>query len=954
MSPPVTACPDDERLVAFADGTLPAGERGEVERHLRDCAECLEAVALLADRGAPSRTVPPSGAEAPVADAPLLARGTALGRYVLLEPLGSGGMGVVYAAYDPELHRRVALKLMHPSRGGPSAEARARLQREAQALARLSHPNVVPVFDVGTWREQVFVAMEWVDGGTLSAWLAERPRTWREVVRVVCDAGRGLAAAHAAGLVHRDVKPDNIMVGRDGRARITDFGLARAQGGEDTGRPREALGGSSLDVPLTHSGALLGTPVYMAPEQLEGRRTDAHSDQFSLCVAAYEALHGERPFTGTGVAELCEAMKESRIRPPPPGRVVPAPVRRALSRGLSPSPDARFPSVEALVAELERDPARQRRRWLAAGAAVLAMAAAPVGARELLRARAEACVGAARLDGAWDGARREAVRRAFANSGLPAADTVARAVEGALDAYAARWTEARREACVATHVERSQPERMLALRLACLDRAREDLRALAEVFTSVDAQVVERAPRASHSLPDLAACADWSALASGAPPVSPEQQPTLTRLQARLAEARALMAAGRYAAGVERARAVTREAREAGLLQAEAEAWLQTGLLEERLGEFTQAEGSLHEAALLAERAGDSQTLARARTGLVGVVGSRLERYDDGQRLARYAEVAVERAGGGLGLKGPFNNTLAMMEYRSGRYPKAREHFALAAQALEAQGRSAEQELTLVLSNLGAAQSYSGDYAGAMATLQRALALHQRAEVPNFALQAATWTNLGVVYDRLGREDDSCAATEQALALIQRALPPDHPEVANALHNTVGCSESKGDWEGVASRFQQAIDIVERTQGPDNQNIGIFEHSWGETLLEAGRDAEALPHLRRAYTVLSKSLGDTSPMTALALLGLGQVALGRGEHAEAARLLETAMKGLEEAEPRDGARARFFRARALWGLGRHEQARRMADEARTRFEKAGLAEDVAKVDAWKARPSAAR
>ncbi|MBZ4419555.1 serine/threonine-protein kinase [Myxococcus sp. RHSTA-1-4] len=952
MSPSATPCPEDEGLVAFADGTLSTREREAVERHLRGCAECLEAVALLADRGITPRTMSLAGTEATAGDAPLLARGTALGRYVLLEPLGSGGMGVVYAAYDPELHRRVALKLLHPTRSGPSAEARTRLQREAQALARLSHPNVVPVFDVGTWKDQVFVAMEWVDGGTLSAWLKERPRTWREVVRVVCDAGRGLASAHAAGLVHRDVKPDNIMVGRDGRARITDFGLARSRDGVEPERRGEGAGAPPLDAPLTHSGALLGTPVYMAPEQREGRGTDARSDQFSLCVAAYEALYGERPFAGTRLAELNEATREGRVRPPPAGRTVPAPVRRALLRGLSPSPDERFPSVEALVAELERDPARRRRRWLAAGAAVLAVAAAPVGARALLRARADACVGVARLDGAWDGARREAVRTAFTRSGVPGADTVARAVEGALDAYAARWTEARRDACVATHVERSQPARMLALRLACLDRAREDLRALAEVLTTVDAQVVEKAPRASRSLPDLAACADWSALASGAPLVPPELQPLLAKLRTRLSEVRALLAAGRYAAGLERASALTKEAHEAGLLQVEAEAWLQAGMLEERLGEFAKAEDSLHEAALVAERVGDLQTLARARTGLMGVVGNRLERHDDGERLARYAELAVERAGGSLSLKAQYNNTLAMMEYRFGSYQKALEHFTLAAQVLEAQGASAEPELALVLGNLGSAQSYSGDYAAALTTLQRALAMQQRAEMPNGTLLAATWTNLAVVYDRMGREEDSCAATEQALVLLQRTLPPDHPEVANALQNTAGCFLTRGNWEEATSRYQRALSIIERTLGPDNQNIGIFEQSWGEALLNEGRDADALPHLRRAYAVLHKTQGDTHPVTALALLGLGRVALGRGEYAEAARSLETALVGLEDAEPQDGARARFFLAKALWGLGRHADARRMAEEARTRLQKAGLAEEAARAEAWTARPAA--
>ncbi|HEY0097284.1 MAG TPA: serine/threonine-protein kinase, partial [Archangium sp.] len=240
-------------------------------------------------------------------EAPALGRGTPLDRYVVLDPLGEGGMGMVYAAYDSVLDRKVALKLLPPgdADAGPEATSgsgRARLLREAQAMARLSHPNVVAVYDVHQHEAQVFMAMELVDGQTLLQWEREQPRGWRELLTAFLAAGRGLAAAHAAGLVHRDFKPTNVLVGKDGRVRVTDFGLARphnapAELGADTPAPDTGpvKGHSLLELNLTQRGAVRGTPAYMAPEQFRGATADVRSDQFSFAVSLWEALHGERP-----------------------------------------------------------------------------------------------------------------------------------------------------------------------------------------------------------------------------------------------------------------------------------------------------------------------------------------------------------------------------------------------------------------------------------------------------------------------------------------------------------------------------------------------------------------------------------------------------------------------------------------------------------------------------------
>ncbi|HVZ85706.1 MAG TPA: serine/threonine-protein kinase, partial [Polyangia bacterium] len=350
-----------------------------------------------------------------------LAKGAAIGRYVVLGLVGRGGMGEVYAAYDPELDRKIAVKLLRArGRGESAADGKTRLLREAQAIARLSHPNVVVVYDVGTVRDSVFIAMEFVEGNTLGYWLQAAPRRWREVLDVYLAAGRGLAAAHAAGLVHRDFKPENVMITKSGQVRVMDFGLARDQHTTDEPSPAGQLAfeaaakavaladtfeagidpdataklgpgavssaapptgsGGYLRLKLTQTGTMLGTPAYMAPEQFAGSGGDARSDQFSFCVALYEGIYGQRPFAGDSALALMSNVVAGTVTDPPPDARVPAWIRRILLRGLATDPKARFPSLAELLAALGRDPAIHRRRWLAVAAATALVAAGAAGA----------------------------------------------------------------------------------------------------------------------------------------------------------------------------------------------------------------------------------------------------------------------------------------------------------------------------------------------------------------------------------------------------------------------------------------------------------------------------------------------------------------------------------------------------------------------------------------------
>lgn len=276
-----------------------------------------------------------------------------IGRFVILHQLGAGGMGTVFAAFDGQLDRKVALKILH-GQGSTRDRQHQRTLREAKALARVSHPRVVSVYEVGESEGQVYLAMEFIDGTTLRKWQAQGPRSWREILHIYLQAGAGLDAVHQSGIVHRDFKPENVLIGRDGLPHVADFGIARL----NTLQTEDQAGSEQRTLPmdrLTVDGALLGTIGYMSPEQQAGAKVDAASDQWSFCAALYEALYGRLPFAEprTGAAASDELVsRDGAPRPPPAESAVPLEVFRILSRGLSSEPSARFPSLAALLSSL--------------------------------------------------------------------------------------------------------------------------------------------------------------------------------------------------------------------------------------------------------------------------------------------------------------------------------------------------------------------------------------------------------------------------------------------------------------------------------------------------------------------------------------------------------------------------------------------------------------------------
>ncbi len=441
-------CPEAETLAQLAGGGGDLETRASIADHAATCESCHAALAALVDE--PQR----------------------VGRYVLGRKLGAGGMGVVYEASDPELGRNVAIKML---RRGAQAQ---RLRREAQALARLAHANVVTVYDVGEHDGQVFVAMALVDGDNLRQWAKRGPHSTREILGVLVRAARGVAAAHQAGLVHRDLKPDNIFVSRSGEVLVGDFGLAR-DSSDDDAETDEDIAAASTN--LTMTGMVLGTPAYMPPEQAEGTATEA-SDQFSFCITAFEALHGIRPFAGDTFEELQQNIRAARQAEPAHPRPLPARIARALRRGLAADPADRFPSMNALIAAIEPRPSWVRRALPLAAAAVVAGAIA-TAVLVTRGARGPDCTATGQeLASTWSAPQRAAVARALRDHRV--APQAADELTGELDRYATRWLAVREETCGA---EPRLSHDQMSARRACLDaRAAELAGMIKDVETAAD------------------------------------------------------------------------------------------------------------------------------------------------------------------------------------------------------------------------------------------------------------------------------------------------------------------------------------------------------------------------------------------------------------------------------------------------------------------------------------
>ncbi len=852
-----------------------------------------------------------------------------IGRFTTIKQLGSGGMGVVYIAYDEQLDRKIAIKLLHarPSRDATSL-GHARLVREAQAMAHVAHPNVATVYEVGEYDGQVFLAMELVEGPTLGEWLKAKPRTWREIVAMFIQAGRGLAAAHTAGIVHRDFKPDNVLVGTDDRARVLDFGLARPSSDTPTVPPTEPVVLDRLSISLsnrlTQVGSLVGTPAYMSPEQYVRADADARSDQFSFCVSLFEALYGTRPFAGQTLAELMAAVSRGKIRQPKHHRNIPTWLYAIVARGLHVDPDDRWPDMPALLAALSHDPARRRRRLLLRLGSVAVIALAIFTSLRLRALDAEVCSGGQTLlRGIWDAEQRPLVHAALLATELPYAPDVAQHTVAMLDAYAERWTTAYTQACTATAIRKEQSQELLDRRMACLDRRRQALRALVELFTNADAQVAERAVQSTATLPHIDRCADLSYLQARIPPPEQPQAATLlaqTRVQ--LSQAGALIAAGRFTGAQHLVDTAMANAKSLGYAPLLAEAEHLRGTLALGQGNFAAADEALRAAYITARAADDREQAAAAAIALVGLSASSQARAEVG---ALWQDVATAEVAGtndplataDLALKA------AALAMRSGDYAAAEAKAVQALHLREQVVADHDPSLISTLNYIGSALEQQGKFAAAGDYYRRSLTIGEATLGRDHPLVAATLDHLGAILLAEGRYDEALDHHQRALKIRERVFGPDHMEVASS-HNSLGiASETMGRPQASEDHFGRELEIRSQHLGPNTQGVALAHANLGAVFHMHGKDDQALHHLNQALAIQERVLSPDHPETVFVRSNLALVAKAQGDLDGALEHLLAALKVVEASLGATHINAASIRqniAGILEQLGREEEA----------------------------------
>lgn len=751
MSEPA-ACLDDETLVSFVRGVVEPAELALIDEHLDRCESCFEIAAALSARAFR-----------------LPAAGDRVGRYTVLDPLGRGAMGVVVAAYDRELDRRVALKLLPIE-----SDDATRWLEEARALARVTHPNVVGVFEVGQSEGFVYIAMELVVGSTLRSWL-DVPRDWKEIRKVFVDAARGLGAAHERGVVHRDFKADNVMIDRDGQAKVTDFGLARVLAEVAASTVESA---SEAPLPTTRAA---GTPAYMAPELFDGVAASPASDQFALAVSLHEALFGERPFAGEDLASLVENVRRGDVVQPTRTHRVPGFLVAALRRALDPDPSRRFESMSAFASELTRDErTNQRRRpWIAVGVAVLLSTA--VVATTFERFRVTRCdAGPEHLSTRWN----DETRRRIVDAHPAHHDAAARLVD-AIDAWGHLWARSHDRACkrVATgHASDSVRDDQVA----CLDRALLALDPFVDRATAdPSGKGLEAAlEHIDEVLPDLAACAQLDAGGTRQLPDDPTTRAVVESLVVRTASLRASLAIEGPKRATDEVVSLVLEAKDTRHAPVIGEAHLLAADVARGLGDFEGARRSLGDALLAFGNAKDRRSEAVTWLRFLSLQGSQ-GLYAEAEHSSKLVYSMLLGLGSPSELELEYRETMGAVHTSMGRFEDAEADLGLALEIERRVGDGPSRARSRILTNLGNLARAQGD-------LPHALDLHRRAKALDEERLGASNVNvprhlhnIAGVLKMMGQREEALAAYRESLAKREAIAGRDSPDCA-VTHNSLG------------------------------------------------------------------------------------------------------------------------------------------------------------------------
>lgn len=875
---------------------------------------------------------------------PTLAPGALVDRYQILGFVGRGSFGLVYAAFDPKLDRRVALKLLHPDDGIDED----RFLGEVRAMAKVSHPGVVAIYDAGRFDGRSYIAMEFIDGTTLRAWLADTPRTVAAIIAAFIQAGHGLAAAHAAGITHRDFKPDNVLVRANGSVAVTDFGLAE--------RAERSGGGDER---------LVGTPAYMAPEALRREVVDTRADVFSFCVALYEAMFGAHPFPATSIVELLAAI-ERGPRVPRDTRV-PRHLRDAVISGLAAMPAERPSSVAVLLRALQYSP-RSKRRWIAGGGVVL-VTAAVLAVRST---RADDPVSScsvranAQVEPVWGPTRRASVRAALEQAKSSIGRDAASRVEIVLDRYAASWHSAWVDACDAVGAKSPNAE-LPRRRVECLGRRREHWSALVSTLEHPDERIVINASTATYALPAVETCRDERWLPGSSENLTDAR---FSVAHAAIANAQVLSDLGLTAAGLAALSSPLALALETGDKALEAEARLVEGDLR-RAVEPRAAEEPLHDAAIAASAAGRLdleaaakillvQTLAHSQLRLAEVALAAkyaeavVERIDDPRVTAdyRYARALAEWSIGGSARSLPFDigTLLAQLTVRGEDHPKTAEaqnslavtlfeierlelSIALERRAIESRKRLQGPEHPETLNaegNLALALAERGDIAEALRIQESVAAGRERLFGADYFLLSETWVRLSRLYQwELGRTDDALRAARRARAIDAKEFGEESSEGIASLANLARILAARGENAEADGASLRALSIAEAHLPPDHLLTRSALLARGYALEHARRCVDAIPILERLDQI-SEDLSTGRSELAVALQALARCRVGDPAAAEAILLRSVALR--EETRGRKSPLvadalielAAFYRGQRRWTEARDVATRAVA------------------------------
>jgi tetratricopeptide (TPR) repeat protein len=831
------------------------------------------------------------------------ARGDSIGRFVVLGVLGSGGMGVVYSAYDPHLDRKVAIKLLGAGALERGEDAKVRLLREAQAMAKINHPNVIKVHEVGTFGEQIYLAMEFADAGTVRGWLHDAERSLPEILDVFAAAGRGLAAAHAVGLVHRDFKPDNVLMSKDGSIRVTDFGLVSLS--EQPPRaPTEPLpvfeGALSDTTPLsqdlTRTGSIMGTPTYMAPEQFSGLASTAQTDQFAFCIALYEALYRQRPFAGANYQQLSVSVLMGELVPPPATTKVPAWIRRVLLRGLSTDPSKRHASMVELLAALARDPGRRRRRILAWSAGVGVLGAAALAAVLMSRGDGgEACGdGDDRIASVWNAAERAKLGRAFTGAKRPHAAASLDRMTGIVETWTGSWKLGYVDACRATRVRGEQSDHVLDLRMQCLTRRLEDARVTLDLLATGGGDAVDHALDAVLALPAVAPCADAAGLtAAVAPPETEVGRQQVAAVRTQLDEARANRKLARYAAGLATARAALTAARATSYPPVVAEALLVVGELQSAVADATSG-ATFAEAMHVAAEAGHDTVMIDAASWRTFEL-TQHNQYELAQEIGELADATAKHVRPPAEMLVRLDNTIGLLLAKRGRFKESQARYERALAFAQRELGAEHPAVLSTLNQLGNLYKQQGRFADARKALEQVVAIRERVVGQDHPDFASALNNLGNVYRVEGKLDDAKRLYDRALAIRIAALGPDHPEVGTSLNNLGTFYSEKGDEVTALSYFEKTLVLWEKAYGKDSVELATVLGNLGNSLNARGDHAGARASFERTRKLFEAAHGPDHPDVAAALSNLGVVAMDEHKYEEALALYQRAKQIAETA-----------------------------------------------------------